>query len=1308
MSDTLHNSCPQAGFSSIPLESIPCAAYVIKDDDHLSLVAANHSFYKLFNCSEEDMRYKYGNRFGALLDENSLKAISGFSRSQKDDKRTSFSLLQHLNRSGHATWVHTEVSPFENEQGSFFCCTSFDVTEAQELKQYLYKFETAGRFVVGQTSLDSFEYDVATGTAHVYYANSVLGADCFDENGNCSNFTQCLLNRDLICPEFVSTFKEAFSDLSSGEVKHVSELQMKNQTGTVIWVRFTLSITQAAPWYGTRAIGIFEDITQYKEAIRSYLTEAQFYQAILSEQDAYGHIDVTENRVLRIGGIWHLYNEIIDKVTYSQLISEFIKKVVHPDDRKHYLEIMQCENFITSLNSGIDRLGCEFRRIVDQNKMVWMQLSVHLFQDSLTGHIYALLYIKNIDAKKKQEFLVLKNSALEQCSNIYPKQQMLSIIVKYLTLAPVDETCALFVLELNDFRFITEIYGNKIFEQIAAQVADILSCTFRKSDLICRFSQDKFLIFLKDISNEEWANDRLSHLYSQLHAESNAALLSCNVGISLCCGKFPFDSLLNQCGIALQEAKQQGKGHSCFFVSSDHKEPDSPAEKSLIAEEAHAILADSLYELVDPISQENEDHPQSFSFDAFVSEHGDIAYLVDVDNFDLICGNKAFYDRLGLTPAQCIGMKCYEAMHKRDTPCPFCSKANWSTDKYYIWKNLNLALEQEFLIKNKLVTWKGVEVMLALAVDISNDKSIVDSMGNYTNESHNILSGVQHMSAAQTLSEALLRAMESIACFFSADTAYFWQQHHDTGIYQCVSLWSKNNVSTTLRSDQEMVNAWLEKRKWKQETMLENPEAMLYHSYSMYQWMKHNNIKNQRWLQVSQNGVEIGLIAIDNITANFKNAAFLDSFSVFIANELRIRSLVENSLNATQFDSLTKLYSRNRYEEFEITYRADQFGALGVLIANFNNLKNINSTLGFKTGNYYIIRFSEMLRQTFPSCLLFRLNGDEFLVLAPDIDRTALEEKMQTLENMVEENGFFSVSMGYSWDNVERDLSILIEQATQTMKINKKRYYDSAVQADNIERRKMLHDLVASLENNEFAVFLQPKVHLETGEVFGAEALIRYNHPKLGIIPPARFVEVLEANNLIRYIDLFVFEEVCKHQDKWTSLGIEIPTISLNFSRLTLQERDIRGSMESIASRYTVSNHNIEVEITESVATMGKGMLYQTAIDLRHAGYSISLDDFGTKYTNLAILADMDFNVLKIDRSLVNALEDQPNYRLILKNVINMCGDLGISVIAEGVETKEQEAILLELGCKLGQGYLYGRPMPLAEFEQLYIIPPAK
>lgn len=1265
------------------LERMPCAAYIIKDDPNLTVIFGNTAFYELFGCTPDDMQHKYANRLSALISPDSLREFESL---KENESEAAAGFQQHIKREGNDAWIYTQVKPLHSEQGFAFCCISFDMTGTQQKLQLFQCHEDDSQLIAEQINIDAFGYHLRTGALQIYSSHTFLFPELSASFPH-EAFPETLLSSGQIHPEYVQSARDAFDAIGRGSTNTVCELRMKNKAGKYIWTRLSLSLKQTGQYAGNYVVGVLANINQQKELSLQYLNETQFYQVMLSEKAAFAHVDVTRDHCTRFGGIWNLYNEIIDKVSYSSLIEEFINKVVHPEDRRHYLELMQRDNFIQSLNNGIDQLGCEFRRIVEQNKMVWMELRVHLFREPFTHHILALLYIMDIDERKKQELALLHDSERDSLTNIYNKKMAESSIRDYLKRIKEDELCAFMILDMDNFKQINDTYGHKRGDQVLVRLTEILGETFRRYDIIGRFGGDEFILFLKGIVSSETVHLRLKSLYEQLSKEKDPAF-SCSIGITLVHSGDSYDQIFQQADTALYAAKSQGKGQYIFFNQKAALEP--PVKSTAKCRQQ-------------PIESLIQEQPQSdeISFEAFLAEQGDMAYLVDPESFTLLCGNKAFYDRIGITAVECTGLKCYEALHKRESPCPFCSKANWSTDKFYLWRNLNTALEQEFLIKNKLVQWRGKEALLAISVDISNDKSIVDSMENGATESHSILSGIQRMTEAANLTGALNSALETISYFFRADAARIWQRNPDDGFYFCAYAWSKSNQNNFFGAAE--VNTWLQGRNWDHPILIESPEAMLCYSYDMYCYMKANNIVNQRWLQLRDGKDELGCIVIENSSSNFQNVAFLESFTVFMRDEIKKRRLMEDVLYSNEHDELTALLSRKSFERYSISYNGDNVSEIGVVLANFDNLKGVNSAKGFNAGNEYLKQFADILKRIFPNDSVFRLNGDEFLAIATGIGRSALELRIQKLKAMIKRNGAFTVSIGYSWDNVENDLALLVEQATNAMKVDKKRHLDAGMVSMDTERRKLLSELMTSLEKQEFEVFLQPKVEMAHSNVIGAEALIRYRHKELGIIGPGKFISTLEKNNVIRYIDLFVFEEVCRFLAEWKHEGLMMPIVSLNFSRLTLLERDILSSMEKIISKYDIPRRYIEIEITESMSDIGKSILYQVVRELYDAGFNISLDDFGTKYTNLSILADIDFSMLKLDKSLIETLVDQTNNQVILKNIIYMCRDLGIDVIAEGVETPDQAKLLQSLQCRLGQGYLYGKPMPVPEFKDKFL-----
>lgn len=1118
------------------LARLPGAMCLIKQDPYFTLLWANDEFFALMNCSEDEMGYRYARRVSALWDADGVELLARFARDAADGESARF--RHRLSSTADALVLETEAVLLSDE--GLLCCMSRDCSREALDETRLEQFQELGRFAADTVGFEVFSYNCSNLNARILFASDVLsqlpGARSVYEN-----FPEALIQAGLVHPEDEQAVRRAFEHPSEPGVRTVCDVRLGGcapDTGRWRWYRFALvgCKSMAHPDCAS-GFGVLEDITEHKELTMSYLNDTQFYYALLSEKDAYAHADVTDDVILKIGGMWNLYNEVIGTMSYTEIVRTFIERVVHPDDRAHYLDIMKCENFISSLANGIDHVGCEFRRIVEQNKMAWMELSVHLLKDPATQHVLALLSIKNIDKRKRQEL---------QLQSVSRHQPLVPAMVK--------------------------------------------------------------------------------------------------------------------------KAAEAGTS----------AERDASADAS----------------------------QESPSFAEFLSAYGEMAYLVDPDTFTLICGNEAFYERIGETPSSCTGLKCYEAMQGRTTPCPFCSKANWTTDKFFMWRNDNHALNQEFLIKNKLVMWEGREVLLAIAVDVSNDKSIVDSLDSGISEGHYLLGGVQQMNAARDLGEVVDCALEAIGGFFRAKGVRFWAKEHSDDQYKCRVAWSREpGAFVPLVPDDRSLDAWLEAQCWSEPVMVESPETVLRSSYSMYRYMKDNGVTNQRWIRL-YDGVDDKMapyyIAVENLGANLQNVAFLETFSVFVESEIGRRRMMDDLMRVSSHDELTGLLNRECYERTVASFDSDRVSSVGVVSANVNNMKAINSAKGFAAGNYYLQQFAAMLLDMFPSEGIYRLNGDEFAVIVRDIDREALEARMRELRAMVESNGLFTVALGHSWDEVEKDLDVLTGQASCAMEAEKRRHHDVAQEHVDDDRRATLRNLVASIGDGKFLVYLQPKVRLSDGKLVGAEALVRYRDSELGVVAPARFIQGLEDSGLIRHVDLFVFEWVCQVVERWEREGVAVP-ISFNLSRRTLLENDLVESMRSIVARHELDRRNLEAEITESFATIGKSVLYQAANDLLDAGFLLSLDDFGTKYTDLSILSSIAFAMIKLDRSLMESIVGDPTKQTVLKHIIGMCDDLHVKVIAEGVETPDQERVLSELGCRYGQGYLYGRPVPLDEFERAFM-----
>ena len=273
------------------------------------------------------------------------------------------------------------------------------------------------------------------------------------------------------------------------------------------------------------------------------------------------------------------------------------------------------------------------------------------------------------------------------------------------------------------------------------------------------------------------------------------------------------------------------------------------------------------------------------------------------------------------------------------------------------------------------------------------------------------------------------------------------------------------------------------------------------------------------------------------------------------------------------------------------------------------------------------------------------------------------------------------------------------------MYTDKKEYYRSNPNSsryrnyfdDRLDLKSLDH-LLKAIEEERFCVYLQPKVLCSTQEIIGAEALVRYIGQDGTVEPPISFIPLLESAMTIKYVDFFVFEEVCRIIQDFIKSDSPVFPISVNFSRFTLVDAGFLKTIFSICDQYQVPRSLLEFEITESAENIDETFLDDMIRDIKKAGFSVAIDDFGVKYANLSLVLNSDIDTLKLDKSMIDSIESNEKAMMFIQALAYICKTLNISFIVEGVESQDQFEILKALRCEGIQGYLFGRPMPLSDF----------
>jgi diguanylate cyclase (GGDEF)-like protein len=425
----------------------------------------------------------------------------------------------------------------------------------------------------------------------------------------------------------------------------------------------------------------------------------------------------------------------------------------------------------------------------------------------------------------------------------------------------------------------------------------------------------------------------------------------------------------------------------------------------------------------------------------------------------------------------------------------------------------------------------------------------------------------------------------------------------------------------------------------------------------------------------------------------------------------------ERILQLAYWDSLTGLPNRAQFRDAvrEAIERAKEDGHhVAVIMLDLDRFKLVNDVLGYRFGDLLLTCVGERLSKqgVRDADLVARLGGDEFAVLLRRGDvalaqavaqriATAFDDPLTLEEHTVDMGAGIGIAM---WPQHATDADVLLSRAEVAMYTAKRRtsgplLYDASFDASSTQTLSLLTELRHAVDHNELRLYLQPKLALDGGMVMGAEALVRWQHPQRGLVAPMHFIPFAEQTGFIRVLTLWVFEEAARHWLALRAEGVTI-TLSVNLSTRDLLDPELPEKFDALLVKHRVPAEAFCLEITES-AIMDDPQRAQATLDrLSALGFKLSIDDFGTGYSSLAYLKRLPVDELKIDKSFVMSMETDADDAKIVRSTIDLAHNLGLTVVAEGVENAKIWDMLRELNCDLAQGYHMGKPMPASEFQK--------
>ena len=418
-------------------------------------------------------------------------------------------------------------------------------------------------------------------------------------------------------------------------------------------------------------------------------------------------------------------------------------------------------------------------------------------------------------------------------------------------------------------------------------------------------------------------------------------------------------------------------------------------------------------------------------------------------------------------------------------------------------------------------------------------------------------------------------------------------------------------------------------------------------------------------------------------------------------------------------DALTDLpnrsLARDRFEQAAAAARRGEH-SVAMLYLDLDNFKNVNDTLGHSSGDTLLKQVSDRLSALLRNAdTVARLGGDEFLLLVPEVsDGAAVAEIANKVVtgllapfDVIGMEIFAGCSLGVTmfpadgedFDSLLKKADIAMYRAKEAGR-NAFRFWDTEMNASVVEHVELLSAMRAALARRDFTLSYQPQFDLRTGQLVGAEALIRWRHAQMGQISPARFIPLAERSGLIIPIGDWVLQEACAQAQRWRAAGWPDLTISVNVSPVQFRRGSVEASVSQALADSGLPSANLELELTESLLIQDSLALAESLASLRRMGVRFAIDDFGTGYSNLAYLKRFEVERLKIDQTFVRRLTDDVQDQAIVRAIVQMASSLNLFTVAEGVEDGATLALLGDLGCQQGQGFHWSPAVPAAEFQK--------
>lgn len=584
---------------------------------------------------------------------------------------------------------------------------------------------------------------------------------------------------------------------------------------------------------------------------------------------------------------------------------------------------------------------------------------------------------------------------------------------------------------------------------------------------------------------------------------------------------------------------------------------------------------------------------------------------------------------------------------------------------------------------------------------------------------HFILTQMAELGKVRNVREcqvAINNLLEKIGHFTKADRAYIVDEKD--GCYYNTYEWCNEGIEPQINQLQNLraedMPYWIPKLSSGESIFIEDLENVKETMPVEYEILKPQNIHTLIVFLIILSNTLKGFIGVDN--PNIKDAkdvirllAALGSYLGTTRENAAVYAKLEYRLN---YDSLTKAYNRyGFYKNAQKLIKEHTDTEYCLILSDIKSFKLINEIYGENIADKILIDEVNIIRQKMKgNSVLGRLNGDIIAMVIPKeyLSEKEFSDMIKLLSDRYSNKNFrLHIYLGvYYIKDINETIRQMVDKVSLVIMKSKGNmsnyilYYDENSYRNDIFKQQLIGEFETALNENQFCMYLQPQTDKD-GNMLGAEALIRWNHPNMGLIMPGAFIECFEDAGLIYRLDNYIWEEAAKQLKIWKDSGYNY-YISVNISAKDFYHIDVYQTFKNLVSKYGIDTDKLHIEITETALSEDKQAAHKTIERLHDEGFIIEIDDFGSGYSSFNFLKDVCADVIKIDRVFLKKSSHEERGEQILRSIISLSHDIGMDVITEGVENVDQLSMLAKMNCDWFQGYYFSKPITVGDFEEKY------